>query len=100
MSLREQLRARLLELEALEERPSRFGGKPAFWAAGREVAHFEPGDALDLRLTRAGIRARRAALAADPRATLRGGDWLELSFGSLEDLEWILELTHAALAAR
>ena len=99
LSLRAQLRARLLELEPLEERPSRFGGKPAFWASGREVAHFEAGDVLDLRLTRAEIRARRADLAADPRASLRGGDWLELSFGSAEDLEWILGLARAALGA-
>jgi hypothetical protein len=52
----------------------------AFWVHGREVAHFEGDDVLELRLTRPVVRAERAALRGDPRFTLRpsASDWVEL----------------------
>ena len=99
MSLRDAVEAGLLAIPDVELRASRFGGKDAFYVGRREFAHFEPGDVLDLRLTRAGIRERREALKADPRAELRpsGGDWLELSFASAEDVAWVVELATAAV---
>lgn len=95
-----ELRERLLALEALDERPSRFGGKDAFFVGKREVAHFEGPGVLDLRLTRREIRSRKDELTQDPRATLRGSsDWLELACREPADLDWILGLVEVAIAA-
>ncbi len=100
MSLDAELSQRLLGLEALDQRPSRFGGKDAFFVGKREVAHFEGPGVLDLRLTRREIRSRKDELSADARATLRGSsDWVELAWFEPEDLDWVLELVEAAIAA-
>lgn len=100
MSLDAELRERLLALEALDERPSRFGGKDAFFLGKRELAHFEGPGVLDLRLTRREIRSRKDELTKDPRASLRGSsDWLELACQEPADLDWILELVQVAVAA-
>ena len=100
MNLDEALSEQLLSLDALDERPSRFGGKSAFWSGKREIAHFEGPGVLDLRLTRPEIRARKAELRADARVTLRGSsDWVEVSFSAAPDLTWVLGLVEVAIAA-
>lgn len=68
---------------------------------GAEVAHFDAEDAIDLRLTRAVISAHRARLKADPRVTLRrsGGDWVEVTFASAEDVAFVAELAALAVDA-
>jgi hypothetical protein len=55
------------------EAPSRYKDDLAYWLDGREIAHFESDEVLDLRLTRSVIGAHRAALKADPRVELRSG---------------------------
>ncbi len=98
--LKDALIARLLALPDLELRPSRFGGAEALWLGRREVAHFHGEAELDVRLTRAAIRARRAELAADPRVTTRGSsDWLAFRFAAPDDLERALELVRLACQA-
>jgi luciferase-like monooxygenase len=100
VSLDAELSERLLALDALDQRPSRFGGKDAFFVGKREVAHFEGPGVLDLRLTRKEIQSRKDTLSADPRATLRGSsDWLELACREPADLDWVLELVQVAIAA-
>jgi len=100
VSLDAELCARLLALDALDQRPSRFGGKDAFFVGKREVAHFEGPGVLDLRLTRREIRSRKEDLEADPRATLRGSsDWLELACAEPADLDWVIALVEVAIAA-
>lgn len=95
-SLRERVRAGLLALGAVES-PSQFADRDAYWVNGVEVAHFEADSVLELRLTRAEIRARRAALRADPRVELRT-DWLEVRFSSAADVAFALTLAEAAVA--
>lgn len=98
MSLDDELSERLLALELVDERPSRFGGKSAFFVGRREIAHFEGPGVLDLRLTRPEIRARRDELGSDSRATLRGSsDWVELGFSVRTDLDWVLGLVEIAI---
>ena len=99
--LRTRVRAALLALEGVEESPSAFRDAPAFWVNGKEIAHLDADDALDLRLTRKVISARRARLKADPRVTLRrsGGDWVEVRFAAEDDLELVAELAALAAAA-
>ena len=100
-SLRARIRRALLELEGVEESPSQFGDRPAFWVGGKEIAHFDADDALDLRLTRAVIRERRASLKADARVTLRksGGDWVDVRFAGPADVAFVVELAELAVAA-
>ena len=95
------MRQLLLRIPGLEESPSGFSQGSAFWVNGKEIAHFEGPEALDLRLTRHVISTRRAALRADPRVTLRrsGGDWIEVRFAGPADLPFVAELAELAAAA-
>lgn len=100
MGLDAELSERLLGLDALDQRPSRFGGKEAFFVGKREVAHFEGPGVLDLRLTRGEIRSRKDELSGDARATIRGSsDWLELACREAEDVDWVIALVEVAIAA-
>ena len=78
----ERLAAGLCRIEGVVEGESSFKDGPAFWAGGKEIAHFEGAHAIDLRLTRAQIRARRDELRADARVVLRSAssDWLTVEF--------------------
>lgn len=99
-TLKLELGNRILALQGVELRRSRFSEGEAFYVGGRELAHFHSGNELDLRLTRREIRARRAELEADRRITLRGSsDWLEVRFPRLADLDDVLALVEAAVAA-
>ena len=78
----------------------------AIWAGTREVAHFHDGSGgLEVRLTKAVVRARRAELRADARVTLRksASDWIEFAVGSgrtkTADESDALELVRDAVAA-
>jgi Family of unknown function (DUF5519) len=97
----ETLAAALCRIDGVIEGESAFKDGPAFWAGGKEIAHFESEHAIDLRLTRAQIRARRAELRADPRVELRPGssDWLTVAFASAADEEFVLALAEIAAAA-
>lgn len=99
--LRDRVRRALLRAEGVSESPSMFTDALAFWVDGKEIAHFDADDVLDLRLTRAVIREHRARLKADARVTLRrsGGDWVEVRFAGAEDVAFVGELAELAAAA-
>ncbi len=75
-----------------------FRDEPAYWVNGKEVAHFEDDDAIEIRLTRAEIRERRSELRADARVTLRpsGADWLTVRYESAQDVDSVIELVEIA----
>jgi hypothetical protein len=97
----ERLAGRLSQIDGVAEGESAFKDGPGFWAGGKEIAHFEGERAIDLRLTKAEIRARRAELRADPRVTLRASssDWLTVEFGSQADEDFVCALAEVAAAA-
>jgi Family of unknown function (DUF5519) len=97
----ETLAAALCRIEGVAESDSVFKTGPGFWVNGTEIAHFEGTGAIDLRLTKAEIRTRRAQLRADERVTLRASssDWLTVRFGTAADEALVLELAEAAAAA-
>jgi hypothetical protein len=95
------LAAALCRIDGVVEGESAFKDGPGFWVNGTEIAHFEGATAIDLRLTRAEIRARRARLREDPRVTLRSSssDWLTVEFGTAAGGPLVLELAGIAAAA-
>jgi Family of unknown function (DUF5519) len=97
----ESMAAALCQIEGVLEGESAFKAGAAFWAGGKEIAHFEGEHAIDLRLTRAEIRARRAELRADPRICLRASasDWITVEFAGPDDEAFVLELASVAAAA-
>lgn len=100
MGLRAELTGRILRLPGVELRPSRFTGDEAFFAGRREIAHFHGERTIDIRLTRARIRALKDDLEADRRVTLRGSsDWCELTFARKKDLDRAVELVKEAAAS-
>ncbi len=88
-------------IDGVIEGESAFKDGPALWVNGKEIAHFEADRAIDVRLTRAEIRARRADLRADPRVTLRSAssDWITIEFADPRDESFVRELTEIAAAA-
>lgn len=72
----------LLDLEPrLDERPSRYGDRPALWLDEREIAHVESDGSVDLRVGRAVIRAHRADWRDRPGVVLRpssSADWVHV----------------------
>ncbi len=97
----DRLLHQLCQIDGVIESESAFKDGPALWANGKEIAHFEGERAIDLRLTRAEIRARRADLRADPRVSLRSSssDWITVEFSGLRDEAFVRELTEIAAAA-
>jgi hypothetical protein len=65
------------------------------------VAHFDADGALDIRLTRAVIRAKREELGANPQVSLRprASDWLEVRVATADDLELAVLLVGQAVLA-
>jgi hypothetical protein len=97
-SLNERLRRRLAGVEGLIESESMFAPNPAYWVNGKEVAHFEADGVIEIRLTRARIKARRPALKSDPRVHLRpsGADWITVRVSDAGDLDFVAELVDLA----
>lgn len=65
------------------------------------MAHVDSDGALDVRLTKAVIRARRAELRADSRVTLKasGSDWLAVRIITDADENFAFSLVADAVAA-
>lgn len=97
----EHLATRLCRIDGVIEADSAFKSGAGFWVNGTEIAHFEGEHAIDLRLTKAEIRARRPGLRADPRVALRtsSSDWLTVAFSSAADEDFVLGLAEIAAAA-
>jgi hypothetical protein len=95
------LRDAIAALDGVVESPSMFKDDLAYWVHGKEIAHFEHADLIEIRLTRSVVRERRDALEADPRVDLRysGSDWITVRFSSPDDTHVVLDLVEAAAEA-
>jgi len=100
MRLIDRLFRDLEKVDGVVACPSQFSAADALWVNGREVAHKHE-HALDVRLTRQVIRARRAELRADPRVALRGStsDWLEVAVHQEDDVHFARALLMLAVDA-
>jgi hypothetical protein len=93
------IRELMLSTGEVAEAPSRYKDDLGYWVDGREIAHFESDDMLDLRLTRSVIREHRDTLKADPRVQLRGGsDWVTVQVRQ-EDERFVAQLIRRAIDA-
>jgi hypothetical protein len=98
----EKLSHELAKIPGLFLRESKFSGAPAYFADGSEVLHFHGDAAVDLRLGRKEIRARREDFKKDERVTLRkstSADWVEIAIGSKKDVAFVVELVRVASGA-
>lgn len=100
-AVRTRLVARLRGIEGVVESPSAFGAGNAFWCNGKEIAHFDSADVVDLRLTRSVIRELRPILRDDARVEFRksSSDWIEVRVASNDDITFVVELAERAAAA-
>lgn len=93
----------LAAIDGVVVSPSMFSDRPALWVNGHEIAHFDGHDRMDVRLTRAVIRATRPRLRAEPRIHLRSSssaDWLEVHVeGAIVHDPLVHELVERAAAA-
>jgi hypothetical protein len=97
----ERLREAIARLDGVTESASMFSDGLAYWVNGKEVAHFDTGQAIDIRLTRDLIRSRRAELRADPRVRLRSGssDWISVQLSQPGDITFAAQLAESAASA-
>ena len=98
---RAELSRLLRDIPALVEAESSFGHASAYWMNGKEIAHFETDDVIDVRLTRSTISAMRTELKADPAVQLRrsGSDWLSVVLASAAAVERAAQLVCLAAQA-
>lgn len=97
----DQLRDALAAIEGVYEHQSRYQDDLGYWVNGREIAHFDSERALDVRLTRAVIRQRRAELREDPRVRLRpssSADWITVDLAAPGATELAIALVSQAAA--
>jgi hypothetical protein len=97
-----RLLAALTEIEGVVEGESAFRDGPALWVNGKEIAHFDGDDIIDIRLTASLIRGRRAELRENPSVTLRrssSSDWLEVRVSGAPDEQVVLQLVAEAAHA-
>src|SRR5262245_6523900 len=100
MSAQERLHRVMTKLPGVVCSPSMFADRPAYWVNGKEIAHFESPDALDIRLTRVEIRARRPQLVEAGCVQLRAStsDWLTVDVSSRAGAELARELAGRSAA--
>lgn len=97
----ENLRDAMAALDGVVESPSMFKGDFGYWVHGKEIAHFEDTNLIEIRLTREVVRSRREELKSDRRVDLRyaGSDWVTVHFSLPEDQGFVVELVAEAAAA-
>jgi Luciferase len=98
----DRLRDAIAAIDGVIEAPSRYKDSLAYWVNGKEIAHFESDDALDIRLTRAVIRAHREVWKASPAVELRPStsDWITVRTTDAQLVLRMVELAAAAHRAR
>jgi hypothetical protein len=96
----ESLRDRLAAIDGVVESPSMFKDALAYWVNGTEIAHFEGETAVDIRLTKAEIRAAKARLAGEPlvRRRAAGSDWVVVDVSTAAGADVAVELAARAAA--
>jgi hypothetical protein len=101
MDLMSSLGEAIARLDGVTESESMFKDAPAYWVNGKEIAHLDGGDVVDIRLTRALIRGRRAELRADRRVGLRSSssDWISVRITDADDVTFAAGLAESAAAA-
>jgi hypothetical protein len=96
-AFQDRLRGAIAGLDGVTESESMFKDAKAYWVNGKEIAHFDGDDVIDIRLTRALIRARRA----DQRVELRSSssDWISVRIAEPGDVTFAADLAESAADA-
>ena len=72
-----------------------------WWCNGKEIAHAEEPDLIDIRVTKPVIRELREILRSDQRVIMRksASDWIEVRYRGADDLSFVVDLVERAAAA-
>ena len=90
------LRDRIAAIAGMIESPSMFKDDVAYWVDGTEIVHFESPTAVDIRLTKAEIRALGNTPLVRRRST--GSDWIVVDVSTAEGADLAVELATRATA--
>ncbi len=96
-ALQKELQARAGDLTDVTIKRSKFSHAVAFWRGKKEFAHFQKGNAIDIRLTKPLIKKLkpdyRLEIAFPPR------DWVLVHFDTEADLDFVFKLVELAYKA-
>ena len=72
----------------------------ALWVDARQIVHEKSPSVLEVRLTKAAMRAQRAGVMADPRLShaRKASEWVTVTLGGLDDLSFIHQVIALAAA--
>lgn len=100
-SLKTLLQKRILEIQGVEYKKSRFGSISAFYIGKKEFAHFHEGTEIDIRVTKPFIKKIKTQYQDDERFHWRysSSDWVEFQFPKKQDLKMAVELARIAVEA-
>ncbi|MEX2227035.1 MAG: luciferase family protein [Dehalococcoidia bacterium] len=99
--LQKRIRGSLLAIDGMIESEGAFGHGQAFWVNGKQVAHFDGSDTIELRITRAVFSEHRDRLKGDARVMRHSAssDWIDVRFSAGGDVALVIELAELAAAA-
>lgn len=96
-TLQKELQARAGDLTDVSIKKSKFSNSAAFWRGKKEFAHFEPGSAIELRLTKPLIQKLKPDYRLEVGYPVR--DWVRVHFESEKDLDFVMKLLEQAYKA-
>ncbi len=101
LDARSILEPRILSLEGVEKRKSRWTRGPAYFVEGREFVHSHSLHEVDIRLTSRVLGLGIKRVRGDARIRLRTGrsDWVTFILATLDDAEFALQLINLAWKA-
>lgn len=96
-ALQKELQARAGDLADVTIKKSKYSSDAAFWRGKREFAHFEKGQAIELRLTKPLIQKLKPDYRLEVGYPVR--DWVRVYFENEQDLDFTMKLLEQAYQA-
>jgi hypothetical protein len=95
------LESRILTLDGVNRKKSRWMDRTAFYTGKREFAHFHGNQEIDVRLTRRYQQEYSGKLKGDKRVKFRErpSEWISIKFATTGDIDYVFSIVSLALRA-
>ena len=95
------LESKILTLDGVDKKKSRWMERTAFCVSQREFAHFQSGREIDVRLTRKYQREYSRLIEGEARVKFREhpSHWISIMFSTKNDVDYAFSIVTLALEA-